>query len=350
RRIRPLLFLFTAVLGITNLLYVLCYDITDVSSAPSDYYTYLLPLCWCSAVWIGAGVSWILQWFKGLRYSFAAASVIALLPAVSIPLHWGEMDRSHYTYADDFARGILQSMAPGAILLSPDWTFVSPAMYLQFGEHLRTDVLVLDGELLRRSWYLPFIRKRFPDLGAACDPAIRAFLAELTKYEEGLPYDGNVITQKYVAMLNGLMEQGLRLNHPVYVLLNLEAKELHPDSYREIEQQLRRPPYITTGVSPEAIGNGFQWVPETVAFRLYRDDLLHGFPEVLVPPRPLEPGKVYDNVTQGVIERYADFWRYRGDYRRMAASDCPGAVVAYHKSLDILQQPEAQAGLTACTK
>lgn len=350
RRIRPASFLFTAVLGVTNLVYVLCYDITDVSSAPSDYYVYLLPLCWCSALWIGAGACWLLQWLNGTRLFSAGTLVAALIPAVSIPLHWKEMDRSHYTYADDFARSILLSAAPNAVILTPDWTFVSPAMYLQFGEHLRPDVLVLDGELLRRSWYLPFIQKRSPDLYAACEPAIRAFLAELTKYEEGMPYDGSVITEKYVAMLNGLMVEGLQRNHPPYILLNLQARERDPDSYRAIEQQLRRPPYMTTGVSPGAIGNGFQWVPETLAFRLYDDALAHPLPVIQIPPRPLIPHAAYDNITEGIMARYAEFWRYRGDYYRTALSDCAKAGEAYRRSLEIMDQPEAQTGLAACSR
>ena len=349
RRTRPVSFLFTAILGITNILYVLCYDITDVSSAPSDYYVYLLPLCWCSALWIGAGACSLLQWLTGTRVLAPATIVAALIPAVSIPLHWKEMDKSRYTYADDFARGILESVKPNALILTPDWTFVSPSMYLQFGEHVRTDVLVLDGELLRRSWYLPFVEERSPALYSACLPAISAFLSELAKYEEGRPYDGNLITQKYVAMLNGLLEEALKQNRPPYILLNLQARELNEESYRDAEQQLRRPPYATPGVSPGAIGNRFQWVPETLAFRLYEDDGPHLLPEIRVPPRPLAAGQWYDNVTEGVLGRYAEFWRYRGDYYRLAAADCGQAAGAYRKSLEILERPEARAGLAACS-
>lgn len=349
RKHRPAAFLFTVVLGAANLLYVLCYDITDVSSAPSDYYVYLLPLCWCSALWIGAGLCWILQLEIVARFGKTAAVAAAIVPLICVPLHWKEMDRSRYTYADDFARSILESVAPNAVILSPDWTFVSPSMYLQFGEKVRTDVLVLDGELLRRSWYFPFLRKRNPGLYSSCKPAIDAFLQELAKYEEGKTYDGNLITEKYVAMLNGLLHEGANSGHPPYILLNLQAKEADAESYTSMERQLHRPPYFTTGVAPQAIGNGFQWAPESVAFRLYDDNLVHSLPGVQIPSRPFDLSKPYDNVTYGVIARYADFWRYRGDYHR-AAGDCSLAADAYRKSLSISVEPEAEAGLAACAK
>lgn len=348
RKHRPAAFVFTVVLGIVNLVYVLCYDITDVSSAPSDYYTYLLPLCWCSAVWIGGGVCWILEWLEGTRAAQPVAAALLLLPLASVPLHWREMDRSHYTYADDFARSILQSVAPNAIILSPDWTFISPSMYLQLGEKVRPDVLVLDGELLRRSWYFPYFRKRSPQIYSACESSIHAFLTELAKYEEGRPYDGNVITEKYGGMMNNILAAGARSNHPPYILLNLQAKEANEDSYRQLEQELGRPPYMTSGMAPQVVGYGFHWVPEAVAFRLYIEEGFHPLPDVHIPVRPIVPGGAYDNVTMGVFERYADFWRYRGDYYRIKGSDCSRAADAYRQSLGIVVEQEAQSGLDAC--
>lgn len=348
RKHRPSAFLFTSVLGLINLLYVLCYDITDVSSAPSDYYVYLLPLCWCSALWIGAGVCWILEWVIDTQFARPAAIGLSILPLIAIPLHWREMDRSGYTYADDFVRSILQSVAPDAIILSPDWTFVSPSMYLQLGESQRADVLVLDGELLRRSWYFPYFRKRAPKLYDACQPSIDAFLVELAKYENKLSYDPNVITEKYGTMLNTILLQGTRLNRPPYVLLNLQAKEANAESYSTAERMLGRPPYVTTGMSPEIVGFGFQWVPDAVAFRLYLKDEFHPLPDVHIPVRPFSSDRVYDNVTTGIIERYADFWRYRGDYYRKKGQDCILARQAYRKSLEIMVEPEAQSGLAAC--
>ena len=347
RRLRPDAFVFSSVLGLTNIVYVLSYDIQDVSSAPSDYYVYLLPLCWCSALWIGAGAAWIAGLFQNHRLQTAAAVALALYPAVSLPLSWSEMDRSDYTYADDFARGILTSLAPRAFVLCPDWTFVSPAMYLQHGEHFREDVTVVDGELLRRTWYFPYLKKRSPDLYSLTEYEITAFLKEVEKYEKGLPYDGNVITEKYVAMLNGLLVNANASGHPAYILLNLQARESDPTSYRAMEQQLGRPPYMSSGVQANLIGGNFQWVPETPAFRLYADSLPHPLPEVAIPIRPIDPARTYDNVTRGVIDRYADFWRYRGDYLR-TAGDCKSATDAYRKSLTIAPSAEAESGLATC--
>jgi hypothetical protein len=259
------------------------------------------------------------------------------------------MDRSHYTYADDFARNILHAAAPDALIISPDWTFISPALYLQHAENIRQDVAVFDGELLRRSWYFRYLQKRAPWLYDANRAAIEAFLAELSKYEHGQPYDGNVITEKYVTMLNGFLESALRLNHPPYVLLNLEAKEREPDAVRQLEKSLGRPPYITTGVAPDAVGGGLQWIPEMPAFRLYADREVHPLPDVNFPPRPIDSSKQYDGVTLGVFRRYAEFWRWRGDSLRSSGS-CLQAVPCYQKALSITPDlVEASEGLAACS-
>src|SRR5207237_545965 len=117
------------------------------------------------------------------------AILLAASPLMALAANWDEAAHRHYTYAEDFVRATLDHVAPGALILSPDWTFISPAFYLQHGENVRPDVTVLDGELLRRSWYFSYVRRRAPWLYDACKPTIDAFLIELAKYENNKPFD-----------------------------------------------------------------------------------------------------------------------------------------------------------------
>jgi hypothetical protein len=338
-----------------NILYVLSYDISDVSSAPSDYYAYLLPLCWVSSIWIGAGAQWIfLTARRFLRYgslSVATAAILILaIPAGTAATFWEDSNRRDYFHADDFARSILVSLPPNALVLSLDWTFVSPALYLQHVENVRPDVVVLDTELLRRSWYFAYLGKRAPWLAQANKQQIAAFLKEVVKFEAGRPYQPQVVTEKYVAMINNFISTGLRLDHPSHIQLNLQAKEADPGGYRDWEQLLRRPPVVTVGIMPNAIGEGYQWVPEGLAFRLYPDGLVHPLPPISVPPRKLDLSRRYDPVTRGVIDRYAEFWRWRADYLK-SHNLCANALENYRKALQIIPDlPEAIEGISACNK
>ena len=341
-------FYFCATIAITNIFYSLSYDITDVESAPSDFETYFLPLFWISSVWIGAGILAIRSLLPEKLKSRHSAALIALLPLIAVAFNWKKADRSNYTYADDFSRSILSSVAPNAFILCPDWTFVSPSLYLQHAENYRTDVVVLDGELLRRSWYFGYVKQRAPWLFEKGSAGIEEFLNELRKFEKDEPYDGNVITEKYVTMMNQFLRISASENHPPYILLNLEARDQDIRSYRYMEQTLKRPPYISPGVPPDAVGGEFQWVPETPAFRLYQEVFAGTLPEVKIPPRVIDPKVQYDNVTAGVIRRYANFWRWRGDYYR-DQNDCKSAEKAYLKSLSIVPDwEESKQGLASC--
>lgn len=344
-------FLYTLLLAGTNLFYVLSYDVTDVSSAPSDFAIYLLPLFWCTAIWVGAGVSVILHLLRSKApRALPAAGVLALLPLLSIASNYREAGHRGYTYADDFVRSVMEPAAPNALILSSDWTFVSPALYLHHIEGLRPDITFFDVELLRRSWYFGYVRKQAPWLVEKSGKHIDEFLQELSKYENNQPYDPDVITSKYVTMLNSFIAAGLETNHPPYILLNLQSKEENPQRYRQMELALGRPPYLTVGVAPDAIGHGYQWVPETLAYRLYADTSPRTLPEIHIPPKTIVPGAHYDQVTRGVIDRYAELWRWRGDYLR-AAQDCTDASGAYRKALDLSPDlPEAVSGLSECGK
>jgi hypothetical protein len=348
-------FYYTLIVGIVNILYVLSYDITDVSSAPSDYYAYLLPLCWTSAIWIGAGLQWavlVLQKLVAARYVYNTIVIvmITLIPALSAYASWDDSNRRNYFYADDFARSILISLPPNSLVLTHDWTFVSPSLYLQLVENVRPDVVVLDTELLRRSWYFRYLSKRASWLEKQSAEEISAFMTELLKYERSLPYDGNIITEKYVAMLNRFITASLRTNHPPHILTNLEAKELNAATYRNWEETLGRPPFVTVGVMPGAIGAGFQWVPESLAFRLYEDVGFHELPEIKIPPRKIESDHIYDAVTLGVFARYAEFWRWRGDYLKKHER-CDEAIESYERALQINPElEEVREGLSACVQ
>ena len=63
-------------------------------------------------------------------------------------------------------------------------------------------MVIIDKELLRRSWYFEQIKRNHPDVYERSRQEIALFQGELYKFEHDLPYDPAVIEGRYNAMIN----------------------------------------------------------------------------------------------------------------------------------------------------
>ncbi len=73
-----------------------------------------------------------------------------------------------------YGRAILEPLLPGTILLTRGDLVTNVTRYLQVGEDVRTDVVILDQELLTKPWYVARAAREHPDVafpGAVYDPA-----------------------------------------------------------------------------------------------------------------------------------------------------------------------------------
>jgi len=215
-------------------LYSINYDIYDIDS-------YFLLAYVVAGIWAAFGLALIAQRFleSNIRYTAAAAAVAV---GVIIGAQWsGVSERDNYM-VEDYTKNMFNSVGKNALVLSFQWDYwVSAAIYYQQVERLRPDVVVLDKELFRRSWYLTHIEKHYPAIYRASQREFREFAAELMKFERDLPYNPAVIETKYNALINSIIDNAYG-KRPVYVTI-------------EMEQQF---------------GAGYQRVPEGLAFRLYR--------------------------------------------------------------------------------
>ena len=88
----------------------------------------------------------------------------------------------------DYTATLLANLKPNAVILSYQWDyFVSASYYFQYVKHIRTDVTVIDKELLRRSWYYLQMKKNHPAVYEKSKKEIDGFLEELYKFEHDLP-------------------------------------------------------------------------------------------------------------------------------------------------------------------
>jgi hypothetical protein len=112
-------------------------------------------------------------------------TIAAILVAVQIGRGLGVHDHRADDTVARFGRALLEPLEPDALLLTRGDLVTNAVRYLQAIDGVRTDVTVLDQELLTKPWYVARAAREFPGLrfpGVVYDPArpdgfsMRAFL------------------------------------------------------------------------------------------------------------------------------------------------------------------------------
>ncbi len=273
---RPVL-CFTALLFLGCLGYSINYDIHDIDS-------YFLLAYVSIAIWCGFGASALIRNRKAQQLSIAAGlAVVAMFVAVE---NYHKVDESSSTLVEEYTRDMLRSVAPNGILLTYQWDyFVSAAYYFQLVEHLRPDVVIIDKELLRRTWYLEQLEHRYPALTLKSEAEIDAFKKELYKFEHGLPYNSSAVEYRYAQVMRSFFEKNIS----------------------------ERPVYVSPEIEPE-YSQGFERIPSGLVFRLSKgkDDVPLAEPaySYRVPGR----GGTY---VDGILSFYAQSYLNYGIYANL---------------------------------
>lgn len=314
RRERRILW-FTVSVFVVDLLYAINYDIHDIES-------YFLPCYVMTAIWIGLGLAQVYEALKGRLkiFQYAFTGLILFTPLVPLWSHYTEVDRSKEYFVHDYTHNLLKGVDRGGIIISRQWDFFcSPLYYFQYVEGMRPDVVLIEQELLRRSWYYPQLRRQSPWLLEASQGEVSDFLVELEKFEKDEPYDPVAIQNKYVGMIDS------------FILKSIDS----------------RPVYVTPEVEG-SIGSEYVKVPEGLAHRFYRDGRFLPLPKLEFRYRGLHD-RIYDDYFHNtVISFYTNMWTSRGLYSSQQGR-CGEAVEAFREALWIdSNNEEARTGLQRC--
>jgi hypothetical protein len=116
------------------------------------------------AMWMGFGVYAIFDWFREhVKPKIAAPVVMAvclIVPGILIAENWNDHDRSGRYTALAMGKKYLDSVAENAILFTIGDNDTFLLWYLQEVEGYRTDVRVLNTQLLYTSWYIEQAKKQ----------------------------------------------------------------------------------------------------------------------------------------------------------------------------------------------
>lgn len=119
-------------------------------------------------IWLGLGVFQLALWLSkklGVRLAKLSAVTIGVLggPLILFAQNWDDHNRSQRTMVTEYAKNYLNTCAPGAILFTNGDNDTYPLWYVQNVEGYRTDVRVVNLQLLNFDWYVEALTRKVMD-------------------------------------------------------------------------------------------------------------------------------------------------------------------------------------------
>jgi hypothetical protein len=333
---------FLLLVPAVNLAYCVNYQI------PEDKDAYHLPVVAALSVAAGLGAQATLEAARrAARRRAAAWALVALpiaAPAIAFASSLPYANRSRSYVADDYLANVLSTVPPSGMVLTRDWQFYGPYLYAREVEEVRRDAIVVDVNLLRRSWYFEYLERAYPQLLRGVPAEVAPFLEDLRGWErDPARYDRD-------AGLNR------RINERFYRMILAFVSWQRARGAVHVTQEVA---LATDGADRElarALGSAYQYVPHHLTFELVTE------PGFKVPPADraimrgiadrslrFEPDGV---VRQKIVPAYAGMLLHRARYL-MAHGMAHGALEAvkraaaldpaYPPTLALLQEIEAAA-------
>lgn len=168
-------------LGVSSILWVGTTTLFAFFYNSPDSFVYLVPTMIVPALWLSQALTCLLMRAEWLGPSAAASmtALVLLLPASSLARNWEAMnlrqDRKCAIYADQ----VLQAVDRNAIVLAQGDSATFVLWYAVYAEGQRSDVAVVNTNLLGFDWYRHNLRRIYPQLEVPEPPSAYA-----TDYEQ----------------------------------------------------------------------------------------------------------------------------------------------------------------------
>lgn len=202
------LFIFLLLNILISWIYISGYGIHDIDSY------FLTPLIFIFITMIFGLVELVKQAKNNLNLHLGLISV-AVIINFSINLQINNQANNHLV--QEYTENVMNNLEPNAVIISAQWDyFVSAFWYLNKIENQRKDVVLIEKELLRRTWYYKHLKMWYPQIYNNSKKEIEDFLDILTKFENNLPYDPAQIQIKYIKLINSFIDKN-KDTRPIYV-------------------------------------------------------------------------------------------------------------------------------------
>lgn len=245
-RINKKLFTFLVICFSFTVLYSSNYDIKDLET-----YFILAYISLSFFVIVGA-YRIIKEFFNREIKSLVWITLFVLVGGYEFILNIDSTNQNDVYIFEDYTKALIKSTDEDAIILSYQWDyFLSASYYFQYCEDLRKDVVVIDKELLRRSWYYSQLRNNNQNLFNGYENDIKDFLTALKPFEENRNYDSNRLEFYYQSIMTNLVKYNID-DHPVYIGPELVENEMKNNQFK--------------------LPEGYSIVPDLFLFKVRKDN------------------------------------------------------------------------------
>ncbi|MGB9720452.1 MAG: DUF2723 domain-containing protein [bacterium] len=184
-------FWFFLAIFFLNFLYTINYAIPDIESY---YIPGFVALLFISIYGLNV--------FQKYMKIFITIPLSLIIPILNYP----DCTLRNNTFGLDYSLFHITQLPENSLLICSYWDIYSPTVYLRKVKHFRKDLAIIDKELLRRTWYIKYLKNEYPVLYSSAEEQINEYLNELYKFEYGKPYSPNAIQIKYIKMLEKFVE------------------------------------------------------------------------------------------------------------------------------------------------
>jgi len=159
-----------------------------------------------------------------------------LVPLLLLVLNYSSNDESKNNLVVTYTKNVVDNLEPNAVIISSQWDyFCSPFWYLQRIEGYRKDVVLIEKELLRRTWYLEQLRRWYPNVVGLSKQEISDFLEQLELFEAEKPYNPQLIQLRFEKLLESFVERNID-ERPVYITFEILQNEYDSKPFLKYEQ------------------------------------------------------------------------------------------------------------------
>jgi len=230
------IFWFLILLVIGCLAYSLNYSIHDIE-------TYFLAAVIGLLLFSAVGLKAIYEYYPKVLPAFI------LLPLISLAVNFNDVNESDNRLVPEYTRILSENLQPNALIISSQWDYYCSAFwYKQRVEGYRKDIVLVEKELLRRTWYLEQFRRWYPQTAKLSEGKMNTYLEQLELFESGSNYNPALIQKRFIDMINSFIDNNYG-KRPIYVTLEILQNEQDAD-----------------------IGAGYEKIPVGLAFRLEKGE------------------------------------------------------------------------------
>ena len=117
-------------------------------------------------------------------------------------------------------------------MFSYQWDyFISASYYFQLVEGFRNDVIIIDKELLRRSWYYNQLETNHPKLFNGLKPEINQFINALKPFEREEQFNANLLEGLFRRIMTGLISNNIS-EHEYFIAPEIVDGELRRGEFQ----------------------------------------------------------------------------------------------------------------------